>query len=535
MASLLCSLILLMGSLFLSSAAEAPMYSLCNRERNYTDNSTYQANLASLISSLSSSAPATGFANGTAGEVPDRVYGLAICRGDVDANKCRDCLSRVIQDAAAGCPRNKGATIFYQLCHLRYSDQYFFGSSTGMELSTIVLKNVSDRRFAAASVDFTNFEKIYAYVQCTKDLAPDSCNDCLRNEISAIPQCCNASNGARVFGGSCDIRYGVDPFYNAAAAADPPPPPSPPVPANTSPPPAGTPAEGATGRRDDGVNQDDSLQFGLETLKLATMNFCDQNKLGEGGFGVVYKGVLADGQLIAVKRLVTNSGQGISELKNEVALVAKLQHRNLVRLMGYCLQPQEKLLVYEYLPNKSLDKFLFDPFRSKELTWEMRVKIIEGISRGLLYLHEDSRLKIIHRDLKASNILLDEGMNPKIADFGLARLFGNEQSDGNTNQIAGTYGYMAPEYVMHGQISTKSDVYSFGVLLLEIMTGRRCAGYYGRNPPADLISYIWQHWEEGNAVQLIDKDIADGFSVEEALRRIHIGLLCVQHDPWSVP
>ncbi|CAA7405643.1 unnamed protein product [Spirodela intermedia] len=265
------------------------------------------------------------------------------------------------------------------------------------------------------------------------------------------------------------------------------------------------------------------------------MNFSDQNKLGEGGFGVVYKGVLEDGQVIAVKKLVTNSGQGIGELKNEVALVAKLQHRNLVRLMGYCLQAQEKLLVYEYLPNKSLEKFLFDPFRSKELTWEMRLKIIEGIGRGLLYLHEDSRLKIVHRDLKASNILLDERMNPKIADFGLARLFDNEQSYGNTNQIAGTHGYMAPEYVMQGQISTKSDVYSFGVLLLEIVTGKRCAGYYGSDPPTDLISYIWRHWEEGNPIQLLDRGIYEGCSAEEVLRRIHIGLLCVQRDPLERP
>ncbi|CAA6668746.1 unnamed protein product [Spirodela intermedia] len=232
------------------------------------------------------------------------------------------------------------------------------------------------------------------------------------------------------------------------------------------------------GRSENGVNQADSLQFDLETLKLATMNFSDQNKLGEGGFGVVYKGVLSDGQLIAVKRLVTNSGQGIGELTNEVSLVAKLQHRNLVRLMGYCLQAEEKLLVYEFLPNKSLDKFLFEGEDHRRNC------------RGLLYLHEDSRLKIIHRDLKASNILLDEGMNPKIADFGLARLFGNEQSYGNTNRIAGTFGYMAPEYVMKGQISTKSDVYSFGVLLLEIVTGRKCVSIYGSNPPTDLITFV---------------------------------------------
>ncbi|CAA6668751.1 unnamed protein product [Spirodela intermedia] len=247
---LVCSLILMMGSLFLGSAAGEPIYSLCNKKTNYTSNSTYQANLGRLISSLSSSAPATGFANDTAGEVPDRVYGLAICRGDVAASRCRDCLAGVARDAAAGCPGNKGATIFYEFCHLRYSGQNFFGSSTGTEISMWNTGNVSDvptfdrllgelldnltirassseRRFATGVVDFTSFQKIYALVQCTRDLAPETCNTCLMDEISYIPQCCEAKKGARVIGGSCYLRYEVAPFFNPSAAADPPAPPPP--------------------------------------------------------------------------------------------------------------------------------------------------------------------------------------------------------------------------------------------------------------------------------------------------------------------
>ncbi|CAA6668750.1 unnamed protein product [Spirodela intermedia] len=261
---LLWSLILMMGSLFLGSAAGEPIYSLCNTNRNYTSNSTYQANLGRLISSLSSSAPATGFANDTAGEVPDRVYGLATCRGDVAASRCRDCLAGVARDAAAGCPGNKGATIFYELCHLRYSDQNFFGSSTGSEYFQWNTVNVSDvptfnrllggllnnlttraasleMRFATGMVDFTVFQKIYALVQCTRDLAPETCDTCLRIEIGDIPGCCEARNGASVLGGSCYLRYDVVPFFNAFVAADPPPPRPPSVPANTSPPAAGTP------------------------------------------------------------------------------------------------------------------------------------------------------------------------------------------------------------------------------------------------------------------------------------------------------
>ncbi|KAK0579377.1 hypothetical protein LWI29_025359 [Acer saccharum] len=171
----------------------------------------------------------------------------------------------------------------------------------------------------------------------------------------------------------------------------------------------------------------------------ASPMFPATNGKKRGGFGEVYKGVLPNGQEIAVKRLSKRSGQGVEEFKNEVVVVAKLQHRNLVRLQGFCLEGEEKILVYEFVPNKSLDYFLFDLEKQRQLDWNTRYKIIGGIARGILYLHEDSRLRIIHRDLKASNVLLDGDMNPKIADFGMARIFGVDQTQGNTNRIVGTY------------------------------------------------------------------------------------------------
>ncbi|XP_039139904.1 LOW QUALITY PROTEIN: cysteine-rich receptor-like protein kinase 10 [Dioscorea cayenensis subsp. rotundata] len=279
----------------------------------------------------------------------------------------------------------------------------------------------------------------------------------------------------------------------------------------------------------------ESKWFELSTLRDATDNFSNQNKLGQGGFGSVYKGTLKDGQDIAVKRLSATSGQGLQELRNEVIFVAKLQHRNLVRLLGCCLDNNEKLLVYEYLPNSSLDKFLFDDNGSQQLDWSSRYKIIEGIARGLLYLHEDSRLRIIHRDLKASNILLDENMNPKISDFGLAKHFGLNETQANTTRIAGTHGYMAPEYLMRGEFSPKSDVFSYGVLVLEIVTGQKNRGVVGYQPASDLVNNVYKHWNEGKALELKDKRIGEEFPAEQVLRCIHIGLLCVQEDPTKRP
>ncbi|KAK9084978.1 hypothetical protein Sjap_025389 [Stephania japonica] len=268
--------------------------------------------------------------------------------------------------------------------------------------------------------------------------------------------------------------------------------------------------------------------FDLDSMMLATENFSLANKLGSGGFGPVYKGKLPDGREIAVKRLSKNSGQGIIEFKNEVVLIAKLQHRNLVQILGCCIDKEEKMLVYEYLSNKSLDFLLFDRTGSTSLDWGMRHNIILGIARGVLYLHEDSRLRIVHRDLKASNILLDASMNPKISDFGMARIFGGNQTQGNTNRVVGTYGYMSPEYAMDGLFSIKSDVFSFGVLLLEIISGKKNSGFYCEDHSMNLIMHAWKLWKDGRPFELADRAMGTSFPEQEVVKFIQVGILCVQ-------
>lgn len=277
--------------------------------------------------------------------------------------------------------------------------------------------------------------------------------------------------------------------------------------------------------------------FSLETINLATNNFSSANMLGEGGYGPVYKGVLLDGQEIAIKRLSRSSGQGLVEFQNEIMLIAKLQHTNLVRLLGCCIEREEKILVYEYMMNKSLDFFLFDPSRKDSLKWNTRLKIIEGVAQGLLYLHKYSRLRVIHRDLKASNILLDDDMNPKISDFGLARIFGRQEFEANTERIVGTYGYMSPEYAMNGTVSTKTDVFSFGVLVLEILSGKRNNSCYHLERPLNLIGYAWELWKAGRVLEEVTDPVLSNESTptNAVMRCIHVGLLCVQANPMDRP
>ncbi|QHN96751.1 G-type lectin S-receptor-like serine/threonine-protein kinase [Arachis hypogaea] len=275
--------------------------------------------------------------------------------------------------------------------------------------------------------------------------------------------------------------------------------------------------------------------FDLSGLANATGNFSIKNKFGEGGFGPVYKGLLKNGQEISIKRLCRGSVQGLKEFKNEIAPIVKLQHRNLVKLHRYCIHNEEKMLVYEYMPKKSLDFFIFDQTRRKFLDWLKCFRMIFGIAKGLLYLHRDSRLRIIHRDFKASNVLLDSEMNPKISDFGLARILGGDQIAATTRRVVGTYGYMAPEYAIDGNLSVKSDVFSFGVLLLEILSEKKNKGNHWENESTDLIGYAWDLWTKERPLETVDDILIESCNLSQVLRCIHISLLCLEQHPYARP
>ncbi|CAL4943607.1 unnamed protein product [Urochloa decumbens] len=409
---------------------------------------------------------------------------------------------------------------------------------------------------------------IYGLVQCTPDQSPAACRRCLQALVDEIPAVFNGTVGGRILAVWCYLRFETHEFFDTTPMLNlvAPPPPSP----------ASADQAGGDGTRwrqyagtvsaivlgvavvllsvsafflwrngrtrlsyQEDDDHDASLLFDLATLRRATDDFAEENKLGHGGFGAVYKGLLPDGRQIAVKRMDKASGQGLKELRNELLLVAKLRHNNLAKLLGVCLQGQEKLLVYDYLPNRSLDTFLFAAEVEKRLLldWETRYRIIYGTARGLVYLHEDSQIKIIHRDLKASNILLDDDMSPKISDFGLARLFNGDKTTTITSQVVGTLGYMAPEYAVLGHLSVKLDVYSFGVLILEIVTGRRNTDMSesASDESGSLLTYVWDHWLKGTTLDIVDPSMDCRVPESEVLKCIHLALLCVQENPADRP
>ncbi|XP_068640939.1 probable LRR receptor-like serine/threonine-protein kinase At1g53430 isoform X2 [Aristolochia californica] len=275
--------------------------------------------------------------------------------------------------------------------------------------------------------------------------------------------------------------------------------------------------------------------FSLKQIKAATKNFDPENKIGEGGFGPVYKGILPDGSVIAVKQLSSKSKQGNREFVNEIGMISALQHPNLVKLFGCCIEGNQLLLIYEYMENNSLARALFGREEHRlRLDWPTRRTICLGIARGLTYLHEESRLKIVHRDIKATNVLLDKNLNAKISDFGLAKLDEGEDTHIST-RIAGTIGYMAPEYAMRGYLTDKADVYSYGVVLLEIVSGKSNTNYRPKEEFVYLLDWAYVLQEKGDLLELVDPSLGSDYKKEEAQRMLKLALLCTSPSPTLRP
>nr|XP_043630808.1 L-type lectin-domain containing receptor kinase IX.1-like [Erigeron canadensis] len=274
-------------------------------------------------------------------------------------------------------------------------------------------------------------------------------------------------------------------------------------------------------------------QFSYQELVRATDNFAETEKLGEGGFGGVYRGFLQDSNTyVAVKRVSKSSKQGIKEYASEVRIISRLRHKNLVQLTGWCHEKGNLLLVYEYMKNGSLDSHLF---KAKTLmTWATRFKIAHGLASALLYLHEEWEQCILHRDIKSSNVMLDSDFNAKLGDFGLAKLVDHEKGL-RTTKMAGTMGYMAPECAMTGKASKESDVFSFGVVALEIASGRKPIDYKAEEKKVWLLEWVWELYGTGTLLEAVDPLLGSDFEEDELKTLMIVGLWCVHPDPEHRP
>ncbi|CAL1397730.1 unnamed protein product [Linum trigynum] len=404
-----------------SFSVQPDTFVLCNNTTNATKPDRFNQVVTRLMREIIAEAAAgesKKFATKSDVAAPSRsVYAMAQCTNDLSGENCDRCLRTCLSCLLPSCSNNgkQGGRVLLPSCNIRYEPHPFYRETTTTEVAAAS----PELEVPAPAPVETRVEGDRSGISSGAIIAAIGVPVAVFMWIVGGLACCFINNRMR----SSSTRKKLKLVHNAASGS-------------------GGDPNGRNWWRfsieENEITNAESLQFDLATIEAATSNYDPRNKLGQGGFGEVYRGTLITGEEIAVKRLSKSSGQGEEEFKNEVLLVAKLQHKNLVRLLGFCLEGDERILVYEFVPNKSLDHFLYAEERKMLLNWPSRHQIILGIVRGTLYLHEDSRLKIIHRDLKASNILLDKDMKPKISDFGMARIFGVDQTQANTNRIVGT-------------------------------------------------------------------------------------------------
>ncbi|KAG7012800.1 Cysteine-rich receptor-like protein kinase 3, partial [Cucurbita argyrosperma subsp. argyrosperma] len=541
-----------------------------NNTASPLERSTFVTNFLATMDAVTPLIASQRFANVVNGTGNTTVYAFGQCMNDLTQSDCDLCFAQMKTQILRCLPfqlATRGGRLFYDGCYVRYDYYNFFNESLSAvdrpvcgkvdyggnrtifsdnamklarNLSVVAPKNDG---FAVGLVDFRNVS-VYGLAQCWKFVRGDSCSKCLADAAKEIATCPPKADG-RVLNAGCFFRYSTERFYFNSTAT----------------------ATGGNGRsrlaiilasvsaavaaalifatavfcarrkvvrkrrekKQLGplvalVNKS-KLNFSYETLERATNYFDQSNKLGQGGSGSVYKGTLSDGRVVAIKRLFFNTRQWVDHFFNEVNLISGIRHKNLVGLLGCSITGPESLLVYEYVPNQSLHDYLFGNKNVQPLSWASRFKIVLGTAEGLAYLHEESDLKIIHRDIKLSNILLDNDFTPKIADFGLARMLPEDKTHIST-AIAGTLGYMAPEYVVRGKLSEKADVYSFGVFAIEVITGRRNGHFY--QDSTSILQRVWNFYGEGRLYAAVDPTLGGDYPRDQASWLLQIGLVCVQ-------
>ncbi|KAF5474792.1 hypothetical protein F2P56_006656 [Juglans regia] len=509
------------------------------------------------------------------------LYALVQCTPDLSREECDTCLTGAFGEIRKCCSGKQGARVFRPSCNFRFEiEQFYYStsmappipspqappaflpppSSNNTNSTPSAVKLPQAILFVSSQQGMQPYQTSKQYMQCTPDLSEQECNDCLLGASEGIPRCCDGKEGGRIARPSYNIRFEVYPFYYSTTNS--PPPAHSPIP-NDHPQKsptnkgnrnfivvlasitfmglissiAGIYIKAKWGRKKAGILCKSveeiigSILFDFDNIKVATNNFSEANKLRETEFGTVYKGTFSN-KVIAVKRLSTGFGQEGVEFEDKVLSLTKLQHPNIVELLGCSVEGNERLVIYDFVPNTSLDHYLSDPLKVATLDWEMRYKIIRGIAQGVLYLHEESKLCFNH-GLKASNIFVDEEMNPKISDFGLKSLLSLDQIPENTSRIGRIE--EAPD-VMHMLFSTKTDVFNFGVLVLEIVSGQKNNFFRDEENADNLLSYAWRNFSEGTASNIIDPTILmpDG-STSEIINCILTALLCAEANEADRP
>ncbi|GMP25644.1 hypothetical protein CsSME_00002406 [Camellia sinensis var. sinensis] len=575
----LMAVVIIVVALILESAMPDPEINLLNKgcsQYNATNLSDFFSNLNATFSGLRNqiSSQNKKFATAQQARTSDPVYAMVQCRDYLSVADCVSCFDAAVSQIR-NCSAANGARVIYDGCFLRYESSSFYDQGTlpgnvgvcgnrtvsqATAFDTAVQGLLTDLKIATPKINgffaATKSEvvggstTVYAVSQCAETISESTCQDCLTVAYANIQSCPPNADGRAVDAG-CFLRYSdtaffadnqttnINPFLGGGGSSK----------KNAI---IGGVVGGGGGlllvvaiilwyqlsRKSKLVPRGNILGaselqgpviYSYKDLKSATKKFSEENKLGEGGFSDVYKGTLKNGNIIAVKKLALSSSRAKADFESEVKLISNVHHRNLIRLLGCSNKGPELLLVYEYMANGSLDRFLYGERRGA-LNWKQRFEIIFGTARGLAYLHDQFHVCIIHRDIKSSNILLDDDFQPKIADFGLARLLPEDQSHLST-RFAGTLGYTAPEYAIHGQLSEKVDTYSFGVVVLEIISGRKCNEMKVESTEF-LLEQAWKLYEDDMHLKLVD-DSMNEYREEEVKKVIEIALMCTQ-SPVSV-